>query len=75
MPVFSANLTLYLYLSQLIYDAKTKEDRDHIINIIKNGSVVTWQHINMQGEYNFSDDYLKDALDFSIDDLLALQIA
>jgi hypothetical protein len=29
----------------------------------------------MQGEYNFSDDYLKDALDFGIDDLLALQIA
>jgi hypothetical protein len=40
-----------------------------IIEIIKNGSVVAWQHVNMQGEYNFSDEYLKEALEFSIDDL------
>jgi TnpA family transposase len=65
----------YLYLSQLIFDAESNGDRAHIIDTIKNGSVVTWQHINMQGEYNFSDDYLKDALEFGIDDLLALQIA
>ena len=65
----------YLYLSQLIFDAKTKNERDRIIDIIRNGSVVTWQHIDMQGENNFSDDYLKDALEFGIDDLLALQIA
>jgi hypothetical protein len=31
-------------------------------------------HINLQGEYNFSDDYLKDAFEFGIDDLLSLQI-
>jgi hypothetical protein len=42
-------------------NAETIGDRNRIIDIIKNGSVVTWQHINMQGEYNFSDDYLKDA--------------
>jgi hypothetical protein len=28
----------------------------------------------MQGEYNFSDEYLTDALEFSIDDLVGLQI-
>ena len=64
----------YLYLSQLIFNAETKEEKKHIIDIIKNGSVVTWQHINMQGEYNFSDEYLTDALEFSIDDLVGLQI-
>ena len=65
----------YLFLSQLIFDEEKKRERDRIIDIIKNGSVVTWQHINMQGEYNFSDDYLKDALDFGIEDLLGLKIA
>ena len=45
----------YLYLSQLIFDAKTPEGRQRIIESIKNGSVVAWQHVNMQGEYNFSD--------------------
>lgn len=65
----------YLYLSQLIFDAESDGDRDHIIGTIRNGSVVTWQHVNMQGEYNFSDDYLKDALEFGIDDLLGLKMA
>ena len=64
----------YLYLSQLILNSKTLTDRQRIIEIIKNGSVVTWQHVNMQGEYNFSDEYLKEALEFSIDDLLGLHI-
>ena len=64
----------YLYLSQLIFDAKKPEDRQRIIESIKNGSVVAWQHVNMQGEYNFSDEYLKEALEFSIDDLLGLHI-
>ena len=65
----------YLYLSQLLFDAGINGEQEHIINTIKNGSVVTWQHINLQGEYNFSDDYLKDAFEFGIDDLLSLQIA
>jgi TnpA family transposase len=65
----------YLYLSQLLFDAGINGEQEHIINTIKNGSVVTWQHINLQGEYNFSDDYLKDALEFGIDDMLSLQIA
>ena len=64
----------YLYLSQLIFDAKTPEDRQRIIESIKNGSVVVWQHVNMQGEYNFSDEYFKEALEFSIDALLGLHI-
>lgn len=64
----------YLYLSQLILDSKTPGDRQRIIESIKNGSVVAWQHVNMQGEYNFSDEYLKEALEFSIEDLLGLYI-
>jgi hypothetical protein len=45
-----------------------------IIEIIKNGSVDAWQHVNRQGEYHFSDEYLKEALEFSIDDLMGLHI-
>ena len=28
---------------------------------IRNGSVVIWHHINLQGEYNFADEYLEGA--------------
>ena len=42
---------------------------------IINSSVVTWQHINLQGEYDFSDDYLKNAINFSLPELLAVLAA
>ncbi len=29
---------------------------------IKHGSVVSWQHINLHGEYDFSDDKLQDTV-------------
>jgi len=29
---------------------------------IKHGSVVSWQHINLHGEYDFSDDKLQDSV-------------
>ena len=28
---------------------------------IRNGSVITWHHVNLQGEYNFSDEYIEGA--------------
>jgi hypothetical protein len=65
----------YLYLSQLIHDAKSEEEKRAIIEIIRNGSVVIWHHINMQGEYDFSDEYLKGATEFRLEDLLRLQFA
>ncbi len=29
---------------------------------IRHGSVVSWQHINLHGEYDFSDDKLQDSI-------------
>jgi len=49
-----------LYLSQLIYNAETEVQKQNIIQTIKNGSVVAWQHINLQGEYDFSEETLTD---------------
>ena len=34
-------------------------------------SPVSWQHINLHGEFDFSDDALKDSLRFDIEALLA----
>jgi TnpA family transposase len=65
----------YLYLSQLIHNAKSEEDRQAIIRAVKNGSVVIWHHVNMQGDYDFSDEYIKDAIEFGIDDLINLRVA
>jgi len=63
----------YLYLSELISEAETNDQKRNLINTIKNGSVVAWRHINLQGEYDFSEEKLKDSIEFSLPELLELQ--
>ena len=41
---------------------------------IKNGSVITWQHINLQGEYDFSEENLENPIEFQLPELLDLQV-
>ena len=43
----------YLYLSQLVINTPSKEDRLALINMIRGGSVITWRHVNLRGEYDF----------------------
>jgi len=64
----------YLYLTKEIKNLKTDEEKERLIELIKNSSVVLWQHINFQGEYDFSDDYLKDSIKFSLPDLLNVSV-
>jgi len=44
----------YLYLSQLLINTKKSQDKSVLLDTIKNGSVMTWQHVNMRGEYDFT---------------------
>jgi TnpA family transposase len=64
----------YLYLSQLIHDSEKEEEKQNLILTMKNGSVVVWHHINIHGEYDFSDEYLKDSIEFKLQDLLNVKI-
>ena len=63
----------YLYLSQITHDTNSEQEKAKIIEIIKNGSVVTWQHINMQGEYDFSEECLQNAITFRINELIGVK--
>jgi len=65
----------YLYLSQKIHDTKSEKERQNLIHAIKNGSVVAWQHINLQGMYDFSDEALRNSIKFRLPELLALKVA
>ncbi len=56
----------YLYLSQLLGEAQTEEKRNDLVESIKHGSVVSWQHINLHGEYDFSDDKLQDTVGLNL---------
>ena len=64
----------YLYLSKLIHDTTSKSEKENLINTIKKGSVIVWQHINFQGEYDFSEENLKDSIEFRLPELLEVEI-
>ncbi len=65
----------YLYLSQLVCDAESDDKKKNLVQTIKNGSPVTWQHINLHGEYDFSDEILRDSFDFRLPELLDLNVS
>ena len=51
----------YLYLTRRLEQAKTPEERDQLLRTIATHSPIAWAHINMLGEYDFSDEKLQDA--------------
>jgi hypothetical protein len=38
------------------------ERKAELIDAIRNGSVMTWEHINLHGEYDFSDEKMLDSV-------------
>ena len=42
-----------LYLSQQLSNTGNAEERDEMLNAITGGSLLSWQHVNLQGEYDF----------------------
>ena len=64
----------YLYLSQKIAEEKNPERKREVIDAIKNGSVVTWRHINLHGEYDFSEEKLQDSIGLKVPKILKLRL-
>ena len=45
----------YLYLSHIIANTKDISEKQKLIDAIKSGSIVFWKHINVFGEYDFTE--------------------
>jgi len=43
----------YLYLSQILTNCADERERLEMVSMIKNGSILTWGHINLHGEFDF----------------------
>ncbi|MBI3799342.1 MAG: Tn3 family transposase, partial [Deltaproteobacteria bacterium] len=52
----------YLYLSQKLAETTDTEQRETLHHAIQHGSVVAWQHLNLLGEYDFSEAKLQDTV-------------
>jgi TnpA family transposase len=61
----------YLYLSQKLEEAGDSPYRDTLLHAIRHGSVVCWQHINLLGEYDFSEERLQDSVGIKPPKLIA----
>ena len=64
----------YLYLSQKIVDEEKEDRKAALIEAVRNGSVVTWQHINLHGEYDFSEENLQDSVGLRVPKILSLEV-
>jgi TnpA family transposase len=66
----------YMYLSQHLVNCKTEEETARLIEIIKNGSILIWRHVNMHGEYDFINMFkaVNDNL-LDVEKILALNVA
>ena len=65
----------YLYLSKIVCDAESDDKKKNLVQTIKNGSPVTWHHINLHGEYDFSEKILRDSFNFRLPELLDLNVS
>lgn len=61
-----------LYLNQQLFQAPPGE-RQALADAIARRSPVSWQHINLQGEFDFSEEALTDALHFDLEALLTVE--
>lgn len=56
----------YLYLSQGLATEKNEKRRAELIEAIRNGSVATWKHFNLHGEFDFSDERMVDSMGLAV---------
>lgn len=63
----------YLFLTQRLQDAQTDEQREALRTAVQHGSVVSWQHVNLHGEYDFSDEKLRDSVGLNLPEILGFQ--
>lgn len=52
----------YLYLSQKLEETEDAASREAFLDAVAHGSAISWQHINMLGEYDFSEEKLLDSV-------------
>lgn len=62
----------YLYLSQKLRDEENLAHKAELIEAVTHGSVVTWQHINLHGEYDFSDEKLRDTVGLEVSKIVGV---
>ncbi|MEJ7861714.1 MAG: Tn3 family transposase [Pyrinomonadaceae bacterium] len=61
----------YLYLTNKLTEMSDKHQRQSLLESIKDGSIITWKHINFHGEYDFSAEKMQDSVGLNLPKILA----
>lgn len=62
----------YLYLSRLYNAMPDEEKKAELLDALRNGSIATWRHFNLHGEFDFSDEKMLDSVGLAIPKNLVL---
>jgi hypothetical protein len=63
-----------LYLSQRLAEEPNVEHRQALLAAFQNGSIVLWHHLNLHGEYDFSEERLRDSVGLDLSRILAVDV-
>jgi hypothetical protein len=64
----------YLYLSQRLAEEPDAERRQALVAALRDGSIVHWRHLNLHGEYDFSEERLRDSVGLDLRKILTLDV-
>ena len=60
----------YLYLSQKLEEIKDTTEREAFLDAVAHGSAAAWRHFNLLGEYDFSEEKLRDGMGIRLPKLM-----
>lgn len=63
----------YRFVSQKLSEITDLEERQNQIDVLKTSSIITWQHVNMHGQYDFKIN--TDLRPFDIDSVKGLTVS
>lgn len=61
----------YLCLTQKLTEIINESEKQQLLTTFKKSSIITWQHINFHGEYDFSEEKTKDSIGFNLPKILS----
>jgi TnpA family transposase len=64
----------YIELTKIIMHSD-EEEREHILESITNASILTWQHVNLHGTYDFSNLLSSNDSEYSLEDVINFKAA
>jgi phosphoribosylformylglycinamidine (FGAM) synthase PurS component len=56
----------YLYLSHLYDRMPDEEKKTELLDALRHGSIATWRHFNLHGEFDFSEERMLDSVGLAI---------